>query len=171
MLRSRSARPIPRATRPPPDDHASMSDLGRTKIVSRMRASCRAARVRPGTMRKFFLDFISATVQPELTETPTQSVRAFRSKLNWWDPFKRSTPFAPAPVGPMELTWEDTLAWEDTMVIATVNRAMAAEHHRLACTCRSPESREQHSCLETGIWAALAEERGPRDASDPQIVK
>jgi hypothetical protein len=56
------------------------------------------------------------------------------------------------------------------MVIATVNRAMAAEHHRLACTCRSPESREQHSRLETGI-RALAEERVPRDASDPQIVK
>ena len=53
------------------------------------------------------------------------------------------------------------------MVIATVYRAMAAEHHRLACMCRSPEFREQHSRLETGI-RALAEKRVPRDASDPE---
>ena len=143
-----------------------MADEDRVAHEGKLSGCSRAT----GTMRKFSLDFISATVQPEVTETPTQSVRAFRSKLNWWDPFKRSTPFAPAPVGPMELTWEDTLAWEDTMVIATVYRAMAAEHHRLACMCRSPESREQHSRLETGI-RALAEERVPRDASDPQIVK
>ena len=66
MLRSRRARAIPLATRPPPDDHASMSDLWRTKIVSRVRSSCRAARMRPGTMRKFSLDFIWTKVQPEV---------------------------------------------------------------------------------------------------------
>ena len=52
----------------------------------------------------------------------------------------------------MDLTWEDTLsAWEDAMVIATVYRAMAAEHHCLAGMYRSPESREQHSRLETEL--------------------
>jgi hypothetical protein len=66
MLRSRRARAIPLATRPPPDDHASMIDLWRTKIVSRVRSSCRAARMRPGTMRKFSLDFIWTKVQPEV---------------------------------------------------------------------------------------------------------
>jgi len=122
-------------------------------------ASCRAARVRTGTMRKFSLDFISATVQPEVTETPTQSVRAFRSKLNWWDPFKRSTPFAPAPVGPMELTWEDTLAWEDTMVIATVNRAMAAEHHRLPARAGHP-----NPASSTRAWKQESGRRLPKNA-------
>jgi hypothetical protein len=34
------------------------------------------------------------------------------------------------------------------MINATEYRAMAAEHHRLAGMCRSPESREQHLCLE-----------------------
>jgi hypothetical protein len=63
------------------------------------------------------------------------------------------------------------------MVIATEYRAMAAEHHRLADMCRSPESREQHLCLET-VLRALADSReclhgarASRDASDPQIVK
>jgi hypothetical protein len=37
------------------------------------------------------------------------------------------------------------------MVIATVYRAMAAEHHCLAGMYRSPESREQHSRLETEL--------------------
>jgi hypothetical protein len=40
------------------------------------------------------------------------------------------------------------LAWEDTMINATEYRAMAAEHHRLAGMCRSPDSREQHLRLE-----------------------
>jgi hypothetical protein len=34
------------------------------------------------------------------------------------------------------------------MINATEYRAMAAEHHRLAGMCRSPESREQHLRLE-----------------------
>jgi hypothetical protein len=52
------------------------------------------------------------------------------------------------------------LAWEDTMVSATEYRAMAAEHHRLAGMCRSPESREQHLRLEQELRAlADSEER------------
>jgi hypothetical protein len=67
------------------------------------------------------------------------------------------------------------LAWEDTMVNATEYRAMAAEQHRLAGMCRSPESREQHFRLEKEFRAlADGEEHGaraPQDASNPQIVK
>jgi hypothetical protein len=53
------------------------------------------------------------------------------------------------------------------MINATEYRAMAAEHHRLAGMCRSPESREQHFRLEQEL-RALAEreescrERAPR---------
>jgi hypothetical protein len=42
------------------------------------------------------------------------------------------------------------------MINATEYRAMAAEHHRLAGMCRSPESREQHFRLEQEL-RALAE--------------
>jgi hypothetical protein len=69
------------------------------------------------------------------------------------------------------------LAWEDTMVNATEYRAMAAEHHRLAGMCRSPESREQHFRLEKELRVlADGEERvhgarAPQHASDPQIDK
>ena len=46
-----------------------------------------------------------------------------------------------------------------TMTNATEYRAMAAEHHRLAGMCRSPESREQHFRLEKEFLAlADAEE-------------
>ena len=63
------------------------------------------------------------------------------------------------------------------MVNATDYRTMAAEHHRLAGMCRSPESREQHLRLEKELRAlADGEEcshgpRAPQYASDPQIVK
>jgi hypothetical protein len=63
------------------------------------------------------------------------------------------------------------------MVNATEYRAMAAEHHRLAGMCRSPESREQHLRLEKELQAlANGEEilrggRAPQHASDPKIVK
>jgi hypothetical protein len=61
------------------------------------------------------------------------------------------------------------------MVNATEYRAMAAEQHRLAGMCRSPESREQHFRLEKEFRAlADGEEHGaraPQDASNPQIVK
>ena len=53
------------------------------------------------------------------------------------------------------------------MINVTDYRAMAAEHHRLAGMCRSPESREQHLRLEQEL-RALADvrkscrERAPR---------
>jgi hypothetical protein len=61
------------------------------------------------------------------------------------------------------------------MVNATEYRAMAAEHHRLAGMCRSPESREQHLRLEKELRALADSEeylhgtRAPQHASDPQI--
>jgi len=46
-----------------------------------------------------------------------------------------------------------------TMINASEYRAMAADHHRLAGMCRSPESREQHFRLEKEFLAlADAEE-------------
>ena len=54
-----------------------------------------------------------------------------------------------------------------TMMNASEYRAMAAEHHRLAGMCRSPESREQHFRLEK-IFLALAD---ARDAFVPEDVK
>ena len=63
------------------------------------------------------------------------------------------------------------------MINATEYRAMAAEHHRLAGMCRSPESRKQHLRLEQE-FRALAEceeglqgTRAPHHARDPQTVK
>ena len=63
------------------------------------------------------------------------------------------------------------------MVDATQYRTIAAEHHRLAGMCRSPESREQHLRLEQEFLAladgkeCLQEARAPRHASDPQLAK
>ena len=63
------------------------------------------------------------------------------------------------------------------MINATEYRAMAAEHHRLAGMCRSPESREQHLCLEQQFrMLAEREERShppavPEHASESQIVR
>ena len=60
------------------------------------------------------------------------------------------------------------------MIDATEYRAMAAEHHRLAGMCRSPESREQHLSLEQQFRTlAEREERlhprpVPQHASEPQ---
>jgi hypothetical protein len=60
------------------------------------------------------------------------------------------------------------------MIDATEYRAMAAEHHRLAGMCRSPESREQHLSLEQQFRAlAEREERlhpppVPQHVSEPQ---
>jgi hypothetical protein len=46
------------------------------------------------------------------------------------------------------------------MVTAIEYRAMALEHHRWAGMCRSPESREEHFCLEKELLAlADREER------------
>jgi hypothetical protein len=56
-------------------------------------------------------------------------------------------------------------AWEDTMVDATDYRAMAAEHHRYAGMCRSPESRERHLGLEQQLLVlAKLEESGAKPA-------
>jgi hypothetical protein len=68
-------------------------------------------------------------------------------------------------------------AWEDVMVDATQYRTIAAEHHRLAGMCRSPESREQHLRLEQEFLAladgkeCLQGARAPGHASDPQLAK
>jgi hypothetical protein len=69
------------------------------------------------------------------------------------------------------------LAWEDTMINATEYRAMAAEHHRLAGMCRSPDSREQHLRLEQQ-FRVLAEREEllhpplvAQQASDPPIAE
>ena len=60
------------------------------------------------------------------------------------------------------------------MINATEYRAMAAQHHRLAGMCRSPESREQHLSLEQQ-FRALAERDErlhpppvPQHVSEPQ---
>jgi hypothetical protein len=63
------------------------------------------------------------------------------------------------------------LAWEDTMLDATEYRAMAAEHHRLAGMCRSPESREQHLRMEKEFQTFAGGEECLHGArADPQIV-
>ena len=63
------------------------------------------------------------------------------------------------------------------MINATEYRAMAAEHHRLAGMCRSPDSREQHLRLEQQ-FRVLAEREEllhpaqvPQQASDPRIAE
>ena len=63
------------------------------------------------------------------------------------------------------------------MVSATEYRAMAAEHHRLAGMCRSPESRERHLRLEQELLAIANNEeclhglRAPHQADAPQPAK
>jgi hypothetical protein len=63
------------------------------------------------------------------------------------------------------------------MVNPTEYRAMAAEHHRLAGMCRSPDSREQHLRLEKDLRALADSEeclhraRSPQPTNDPQILK
>jgi hypothetical protein len=65
---------------------------------------------------------------------------------------------------------------EDTMINATEYRAMAAEHHRLAGFCRSPESREQHLRLEQELRTLadreerLHEPHLARHAADRQVI-
>ena len=63
------------------------------------------------------------------------------------------------------------------MINATEYRAMAAEHHRLAGMCRSPDSREQHLRLEQELRALAEREESlhrphvPQQASDPIPMK
>jgi len=56
------------------------------------------------------------------------------------------------------------------MVNTTEYRAMAAEHHRLAGMCRSPESREQHLRMEKEFRAFAGGEECLHGARAPQIV-
>jgi hypothetical protein len=63
------------------------------------------------------------------------------------------------------------------MINASEYRAMAAEHHRLAGMCRSPESRAQHFRLEQE-FLALADTEGClhgahalQSASQSQLTK
>jgi hypothetical protein len=63
-----------------------------------------------------------------------------------------------------------TPAWEDTMINATDYRAMAAEQHRYAGMCRSPESRERHLGLEQQLLAlANLEESSAKAAAVHQL--
>ena len=63
------------------------------------------------------------------------------------------------------------------MINASEYRAMAADHHRLAGMCRSPESREQHFQLEKEFLAlADAEEclhgaHASQSVSQSQLTK
>jgi hypothetical protein len=63
------------------------------------------------------------------------------------------------------------------MVDAIQYRAIAAEHHRLAGMCRSPESREQHLRLEQEFLALadgkedLQQARTPAHALEQQMAK
>jgi hypothetical protein len=63
------------------------------------------------------------------------------------------------------------------MINASEYRAMAAEHHRLAGMCRSPESREQHSRLEQQFLALADTEEclhgahASQSASQSQLAK
>ena len=56
------------------------------------------------------------------------------------------------------------------MINATEYRAMAAQHHRLAGMCRSPESREQHLSLEQQFRALAEREERLHPAPVPQHV-
>ena len=56
------------------------------------------------------------------------------------------------------------------MVIATDYRTMAAEHHRYAGMCRSPESRERHLGLEQQLLTlAKLQESSAKAAAVHQI--
>jgi hypothetical protein len=61
-------------------------------------------------------------------------------------------------------------AWEDIVVNTTDYRAMAAEHHRYAGMCRSPESRERHLGLEQQLLAlAKLQESSAKAAAVHQL--
>ncbi len=104
----------------------------------------------------FSLDFVAVKVQTE--PTSKRQRKAFGLSL-------RRRP------------GEGNLRGRRPMINATEYRAMAAEHHRLAGMCRSPESREQHFRLEQELRALAEREevlqgtRTPHHASDPQTVK
>ena len=122
-------------------------------------------------MGKLSLDFISVMVQIE----PARNANAKRSGFpfqNLIDGTRSSGPRRSFRRWP----GEGNSRGRTSMINATEYRAMAAEHHRLAGMCRSPESREQHLRLEQEL-RALADRKdlhGPRarqHASDPQIAQ
>ena len=89
---------------------------------------------------------------------------AHSSNLSRWDPFECPTRVAPVPAG------TTTPAWEDIMVNATDYRAMAAEQHRYAGMCWSPESRERHLGLEQQLLAlAKLQESSAKAAAVHQL--
>ena len=55
------------------------------------------------------------------------------------------------------------------MVNATDYRAMAAEHHRYAGMCRSPESRERHLGLEQQLLALAKLQDSAKAAAVDQL--
>ena len=57
------------------------------------------------------------------------------------------------------------------MVDATEYRVMAAEHHRLAGMCRSPESREQHLRLKKELRALAGSEEKACTGHVPRSVR
>jgi hypothetical protein len=118
----------------------------------------------------FSVDFVAVKVQTEPSSKRQRKAFGLSIPKLHGTPLSVPTPFAPAPSGRRELAWEGTYD-------ATEYRAMAAEHHRLAGMCRSPESREQHFRLEQELPALAEREevlQGTRTlhhASDPQTVK
>jgi hypothetical protein len=103
------------------------------------RASGRASiRARCSPIRKILSTLCRRKCSLKRTETPTtQSVRAFHSNLI--DGTRSSASHAVRSGRANGTRVRDPLAWEDAMVIATENRTLAAEHHRVAGICRSPE--------------------------------
>src|SRR5260370_31106317 len=102
-------------------------------------------------MGKLSLDFISVMVQIE----PARNANAKRSGFpfqNLIDGTRSSVPRRSFRRWP----GEGNSRGRTSMINATEYRAMAAEHHRLAGMCRSPESPEQHLRLEQAL-RALAE--------------
>jgi hypothetical protein len=76
---------------------------------------------------------------------------------------------APEHTGAKEPT-----AWEDNMPNATEYRAMAAEEHRLAGMCRSPDSREEHRRRESELLALadkLEGKHAPQRPTGPNTIR
>src|SRR5262245_31011611 len=126
--------------------------------------------VLPGRDKQRRLDFLFAKAQTGLRLKRHR--KAFGTSFpTFLGPVLASHAVAPAPAGGMEL------AWENTMINATGYRAMAAEHHRLAGMCRSPDSREQHLRLEEQSRVLAEREellqpaQVPPQASDPRIAE
>ena len=72
---------------------------------------------------------------------------------------------------------KEPLAWEEHMPNAAEYRTMAAEEHRLAGMCRSPDSREEHLRRENELLApadneeALEGERALQRPTRPHTIR